>query len=704
MTVQKKKKKPENESRALELLKAAAAGVADKRLLAALSLYVLVCALIISTRIGGFQYFEGEIADVDIVSSRTLEFEDTLATSEEREKASEDVGRYFTVNESFRGDITEIFRQVLEQRGATAESGVSPATALKELGLQRETIKTLLTLTKDEPTRLRLKAMAVANHIELEKVYDDEEIAGLDQDLLKAAEEEEVDKTLIGAVVDIVATTVRKNLSEDVHERESRLEEAYQNLEPIVRRVKAGEVIVRRGDPITRHHLETMRALGLSVQRDTAWHIAGFMLIILFAFIFAGVYIKSFAPDVYRSNKKMYIFCILILLFSSTAVLIEQVDVFSPFLFSAPTAAITILISVLIRPVIALFAVPVLTIALAISLGFSIDHFMVAMVSCMASYYFSVRHRDKDSLMKSGIAVSIGNMAAILALAMIRNYSAQEAFRSIVIIGGINGILAAVVATGSLPAFEMIFNITTPHRLLELSNPDEPLLKKMLINAPGTYYHSFFVGNLAESLADSIGANALLVRIACYYHDVGKLKRPYFFTENQIHAETQLPEMTPTLNSLVISAHLKDGVEMAKEHGLPDEIVDIIAQHHGTMLISYFHRQAKAAADGEQVSEERFRYPGPKPQTVEAAIVMLADSCEAAVRSLKTPTPKQIENMVNTIVKERVVDGQFQECNITLKQIDSLRLNLIRTLANIYHTRMEYPDLEEVKGQKAGAK
>lgn len=705
MTVQKKKKKPGDENRALELLRAASAGVADKRLLAALALYALVCAMIISTRIGGFQYFEGEIADVDIVSSRTLEFEDTVATSEEHNKVEEAVGRFYAVNEAFRGDITEIFRLVLEQRGASREEGVSPATALTNLKLQRETIKTLLSLTKDEPTRLRLKAMAVANHIDLEKIYSSEEIAGLEQDLFKAVEEEGVDKNLAGAVVDIVATSVRKNLNEDVGARETRLEEELQNVEPIVRRVRAGEVIVRKGDPITKHHLETMRALGLGVQRDTIWHIAGFLLIILFAFIFSGIYIKSFAPEVYRSNKKMYIFCILILLDSATAVLIEKVDVFSPFLFAAPAAAITILISVLIRPVIALFAVPVITIALAISLGFSIDHFLVAMVASMAAYYFSVRHRDKDSLMKAGIAVSISNMAAILALAMIRNYSAQEALRAILIIGGINGILAAVVATGSLPAFEMIFNVTTPHRLLELSNPDEPLLKKMLINAPGTYYHSFFVGNLAESLADSIGANALLVRIACYYHDVGKLKRPYFFTENQIHAETQLPEMTPTLNSLVISAHLKDGVEMARENNLPDEIVDIIAQHHGTMLISFFHKQAKAgAAEGEVVSEERFRYPGPKPQTVEAAIVMLADSCEAAVRSLKTPTPKQIENIVNSIVRERVVDGQFQECNITLKQIDSLRINLIRTLANIYHTRMEYPDLEDMKGQKEGAR
>lgn len=708
MAVQKKKKKTgssSDENQAMKLLLEAVRGLADRRLLASLVLYIAVCGIVITSRIGGFQYNEGDIADVDIISSRTVDFEDYAATEEERLSAEQEVGRFFTISEKFREDITEIFRLVLEQGIEGQENeAVSRATALAGLGLKRETIKTLLTLKKDEPTRLRLKAMAVASHIELERMYTDEEIANLEQEAIIAAEEEGVDENLSATVVDIVVVSARNNLNEDVEARGSRLKEARETVQPIVRRIKAGEVVVRRGDPITKHHLESMKALGIGVQRDTIWHIVGFALLILFAFIFSGIYIKTFSPDIYRSNKKMYIFCILIFLNSATAVLIEKVDVFSPFMFGAPVAAMTILISVLIRPVIALFAVPVISIALAISLGFGMDHFMVAMVSAMAAYYFSVRHRDKDSLMKAGVAVSISNMAALIALALIRNYAPQEAIRNIFVFGGLNGIVAAVVATGSLPAFEMIFNVTTPHRLLELSNPDEPLLKKMLINAPGTYYHSFFVGNLAESLADSIGANALLVRIACYYHDVGKLRRPYFFAENQIHGETHLPEMTPTMNSLVISAHLKDGVEMAKEHNLPDEIVDIISQHHGTMLISFFHKQAIAAADGEDVSEERFRYPGPKPQTVESAIVMLADSCEAAVRSLKTPTPKHIENIVNSIVRERVVDGQFQECNITLKQIDTLRINLVKTLANIYHTRMEYPDLDEMKSQKEAAR
>ena len=246
-----------------------------------------------------------------------------------------------------------------------------------------------------------------------------------------------------------------------------------------------------------------------------------------------------------------------------------------------------------------------------------------------------------------------------------------------------------------MPFFEAGFNILSTIRLIELSNPNHPLLKKILTETPGTYHHSVMVANLAESACEAIGANGLLARVGCYYHDVGKTKRPHFFIENQINNENPHDRLPPEASRDIIIAHAVDGAAELKKHKMPKEIVDIAEQHHGTTLLKYFYFKAKE--ENPETLESDFRYPGPKPQSKETVIIGLADSVEAAVRSMVNPTPDQIKTLVHNIVQDRLMDGQFNECDVTLKEIEIVKETFCETLNGIFHSRIEYPDFKQQK-------
>jgi cyclic-di-AMP phosphodiesterase PgpH len=236
-------------------------------------------------------------------------------------------------------------------------------------------------------------------------------------------------------------------------------------------------------------------------------------------------------------------------------------------------------------------------------------------------------------------------------------------------------------------------------KLIELSNPNHPLLRKILTESPGTYHHSLMVANLSEGACEAIGANGLLARVAAYYHDIGKTKRPRYFIENQIGDDNPHDHLSPQLSKNIIIAHVADGVAMLKKHKMPKEIIDIAEQHHGTTLLKYFYHKAKQQSG--YVSEEEFRYPGPKPQTKEAAIISIADSVEAAVRSLSNPSQEKIEKVVRGIIADRLQDNQFNECNITLKELELVAQSLCETLNGVFHSRIEYPEIRKEKVKQA---
>jgi len=261
----------------------------------------------------------------------------------------------------------------------------------------------------------------------------------------------------------------------------------------------------------------------------------------------------------------------------------------------------------------------------------------------------------------------------------------------IALVGGAVGV--SVVVSFLLPFCESIFGVLTDVRLLELSNRNNPLLSQLAASAPGSYNHSLLVGALAEAAAESIGANGLFCRVAAFYHDIGKMKMPEYYIENQRGGMNPHETLAPNMSSLVLASHVKEGARLAREHGLPQQIVDVIPQHHGTRVMTYFYEKAKRAAEttGAIVSPEDFRYPGPKPQTREAAIFMLSDSVEAAARTIEQPTPETFRAMIRQIAGRVALDGQFDECDLTFRDLDIICESFVRSLVSIYHHRVDYP-------------
>jgi len=677
-----------------------------RRAAIAVALYFVVCGLYLYGSFGGSAYRAGDIVESDIVSPRTMEYEDAEATEAARRAASEKIEPVYSLAPGFRSGIEDVFQRLLEtlrSRGP-AENFSRLEKELYDFGLGGDSVRALLSMDVEKAVQLWVAVSTALNRLgEMENVGSGD-IMGIAEEAGRLARQDDLDHSISSVAHDIVSVAVKSNLETDAEATENLRKEAAQSAPPVVRTIRKNEVIVRRGDPISAKHLDIMKTSGVGSGGDSWNRLAGKALLIALSFLIIGAFVKTFHPRIYRDEKKLLIFATLLALAAAWSALIIRVPSFSGYLIGVAAGTSTILMCVMLSRLMTLAAMPVFLAMTALSLEMAAEHLLVAIAASLAAYFYSVRTHDKDNLMKAGAAVSVVSMVSILIITLIKFSSAADAAINIFIFGGLNGMLSFVFAAGLMPAYEKVFNVTTPHRLLELSNPEEPLLKRLLIEAPGTYHHSILVGNLAETAAEAVGADALLVRIACYYHDIGKLKRPYFFIENRMDGLSQLTDVAPTLGALVISSHVKDGVEMARENRLPEEVIELISEHHGTCLISFFYQQARArveAGECEDVGENRFRYPGPRPSRIEGAIIMLADSCEAAVRSLKAPTPKAIESIVDNIVVSRLREGQFEQCDVTLKQIDSIRNSLLKTLAGVYHSRMEYPDLEEFKEREA---
>ncbi|MBF0386143.1 MAG: HDIG domain-containing protein, partial [Candidatus Omnitrophica bacterium] len=310
--------------------------------------------------------------------------------------------------------------------------------------------------------------------------------------------------------------------------------------------------------------------------------------------------------------------------------------------------------------------------------------------------------RTRGHLIVSGMYVSVIN---ILALLLITNnfslFADGQYLRHFLYPLLANGFICAFIVASLSKVFEFLFNVVTNYTLLELSDFNQPLLKRMILEAPGTYQHSLVVSTLAENAADIIGANSLLARVGAYYHDIGKMVKPEYFTENQIMERNRHDDIEPSMSRLVIQSHVKEGVELAKRSHLNQKIIDFITQHHGTSMMHYFYQRAlEEAPEKEGVFEDDFRYPGPKPQTKESAIILLADSAEAAVRSLDEHTPTRIEETVKKVVNNKFIDGQLDECNLTLKEINKISAAFVRNLNSIYHARVKYPDKKNGNSNK----
>jgi putative nucleotidyltransferase with HDIG domain len=411
------------------------------------------------------------------------------------------------------------------------------------------------------------------------------------------------------------------------------------------------------------------------------------------------LYLSYFYSDIYENINKLILLGIISIFVVLLAKIASQASG-----YLMPIASASMLIAISLSPNIAILLTVILSLLIGFIPGGGLNYILVSVISGIVAIYSIRKATQRSSLTRAGLIVAGVNIITISALGLINN----EGYYLILqnnLWGVLNGFLAVILTIGILPFLESYFDITTSFKLMELSNPNQPLLKKMILEAPGTYHHSIVVGNLSETAAEEIGGNGLLARVGAIYHDIGKIKRPYFFTENQEAYKNIHDEMEPSLSALVIASHVKEGIELAKKNKLPKDIIDIIAQHHGTNLITYFfHRALKEnGSANDAVAEENYRYSGPKPQTKETGIILLADSLEAATRSLTNPTATRIKTLVKEIIQKNLDNGQLEECDLTLKDLDKIGDSFSRILTGMFHSRVEYPDedlINKIKEEK----
>ena len=664
--------------------------------------FVLTMSVIISSQNFFFQrIIENGISKKDVIAQKTITVIDTKRTEQHKKEVSQGIEPILTQTED----------NFIKENLDTLENSINKIRE-KDISIQTksEELKILFDIQNKQKKDYLINYLLWADGSELQSVFNKTKWT-LDNILLSGISESDIQKNKIQAII-------QKNISSSVPKNQSAImsilleqvivpnlvvdematEIAKRNAQSAVRpyevTFKKGEKIVFEGEPVTQLKKDALRKAGYNFfELNYIGFLGIFLLITLSSLIFLQ-YEKSFEKKYVESNH-LKITAILSLITALIAVVLPTG--FSPYILPMP--AFIIITAIFTNPRIAFFAATLLLGGLTIGLYYRIE-FVTAFIllNTVAMITVSkINYSKRFDLIFAGIQISGAGLIIVLCIYMLDkllvDVDGMLILRDALLIF-INGILSGIVALGTLPLLEKMFNITTPYSLAELADHNQPLLKRLQFEAPGTYHHSLMVANLSEAAAEAIGANPILARVGAFYHDIGKLKRPLFFVENQSYFGIENPhtKLNPRLSKMVITSHPKDGVDIAKEYKLPAVIQNFILQHHGDGLASYFYNQAIIEEGAENVKEEQFRYVGPKPNMKETAILMIADAVESAVRSLKSPTNEEIEAVIEKIVQERLKDGQFSDSPLTLKDIKIIKTTFNRILRGMQHNRIKYQE------------
>jgi cyclic-di-AMP phosphodiesterase PgpH len=663
---------------------------------------------------------EGEVVPRDIVAPETMEFVDEKATEKLKEEAAREIREVYNLNlssiESVEEELDGFFSDIKQLRSDyDVNSGNAvldtPGKDLSDdilLEADLLKIKEKYSSEFEDETSLNLIKMDQSSLEEIEQNIR-LSIRKIMQQGIKEEDIEEAKKQIVREISDrstnpysaTIATEIGKmflkpSLFLDVEATEAKKQEAIEAVRNVKNIILKDQIIVRKGEIVTSAHIEKLTVLGLQNPDLHLQNILGLFLInSLFVFLL-GFYIHIFHIKIYDDINKLILLGII---YVSMVFIAKIAGEISGYLI--PVAFASMLVAITLDSRLALW----MTFIISINIGFifwgETNYMIVALAGGLISVFSIRKATQRSSLTRAGLFIVIINILSISALGLIHRSSSQVILENNMW-GILNGFLSAILTIGVLPFLESMFDITSSFKLMELSNPNQPLLKQLLVEAPGTYHHSVVVGNLAEAAAEEVGANSLLARVGAYYHDIGKLKRPYFFAENQEAYKNTHDDMEPSLSALVIASHVKDGVEMAKKYRLPKVIIEIINQHHGTGLISYFFHRALQSNETKSnvVNEENYRYSGPKPKTKEGGIILLADMLEAEARTLNSPTSSRIKSLTQNVVNRNLENGQLDDCNLTLKDLNKIKDVFSRILTGMFHNRIEYPDEELINKLK----
>jgi hypothetical protein len=419
-----------------------------------------------------------------------------------------------------------------------------------------------------------------------------------------------------------------------------------------------------------------------------------------------AAYIAKYQPKVVKKHPRAVAIVALLLSMLLMAQL-AGIGTNPLFVFGvAPTILVAMILTIAYDQRFAMGVATLHAVLVTIALGQGLSFFVILFAGVMTCCYLLDDIRTRSKLIEVGGATALAMMAATFASGLINMDPVQWFIVKNCLYTGAAGIATGFVVLGILPFIEKAFRITTSMTLLELADASHPLLRRLAIEAPGTYNHSLQVATIAETCAEAIHANSLLCRVAAYYHDVGKINKPDYFCENQVDGVNRHMNLSPSVSLLIIIGHVKDGVELAKEYNLPTSIMPFIQQHHGTTLVEFFYHQAvtkkdQVAPDQPAISEVQYRYPGPRPRTREIAIVMVADAVESATRAMQDPSAGRIEALVHDIVMKRLLDGQFDDCDLSMREIQQIERSCVKSLLSIYHGRIAYPSSATIQGAPA---
>ncbi len=661
--------------------------------------FALFMTLIIASQNFLFQQVvENGISRKDIIAEKNITVEDTKRTEQLRKEVAQKIEPILTVTQDdyIRNNLSSLQNSILKIR----QKSTSTEIKREELGLlfdtddtKREFIISYLLKTPEEDLKSlfdksRLTLINVLNAGVSEKDFD--------KHILKKIIAKHVAVGLSRSQTTVITMLLEQvlvpNLVVDEFATDIARKNAQNAVKPYEVTFKKGDKILFEGEPVTKLKRDALRQAGYNLVELNINGLLGIFFIIVFATFTFLMYQKTFEKTGINSNQ-LYIIALLSVIISCITVALPTG--FSPYIIPFP--AYIIIISIFTNARLAFVSSTLLLCVITLGLHYDVQFLtsFTILNTIIAIFMAKVNFTRRFDLIKTGLYAALAGTLFVSSVYMLEKFLID--IENIVILRDalfifVNCVLSSMIALGLLPLLEKLFKFVTPYGLAELADHNQPVLKRLQMEAPGTYHHSLMVSNLCEAAAEAIGANPILAKVGAYYHDIGKLKRPFFFVENQSSFGIENPhkKLNSRLSKMVVTSHTKDGVEIAKEYHLPPIINDFILQHHGESLASYFYNQAILEEGAENVKEEQFRYSGPKPKTKEAAILMIADAVEAAVRATKANSAEEIESVINKIIDERINDNQLSDCPLTLADLKTIATTFSRILRGTQHDRIKY--------------
>ncbi len=670
------------------------------------AVYLLTFTVLITTIIASQNFFfqsiiENGISKKDIIAQKTLTVEDVKRTEQHKREVAQKVDPILVPAEDdfIKTNLETLQNSILQirKKTTTEQEKVDELNILFDLsGNPRKDFIIDFLLNVDEPSLREAfdkASVSLVNILQVgisEKDYEKDNIQTLIQSNLVS----NVSKRQVSVITAMLEQVIVPNLVVDDAATEIAKMNAQDSVKPYKVTFQKGEKIVFEGEPVTRLKRDALREAGYNVY-ELNWQgiLSVYVLVLLLTLIFIAylkVFEKSFLEPRYLSLTAM-----LIALTCFFAVVLPTG--FSPYVLPIP--GVVIISAIFLSPRISFLISSLLLVILTVGLQYESQFIIVFIVLSLIGMITisKIRYTRRFDLIKVGFNLGVAGVLIMLSLYFIDkcliDVSNNLILRNCIYIFA-NSLLSSIIVLGASPLLESSFHIITPYGLAEFGDHNQPLLKRLQMEAPGTYHHSLMVSTLCEAAAEAIGANPILARVGAFYHDIGKLKRPLFFVENQSYFSIENPhnKLNPRLSKMVITAHPKDGVELAKKNGLPSIINDFILQHHGEGIAKYFYNQAVIEEGAENVKEEQFRYTGPKPNRKETAILMIADAVESAVRAMKGATAEEIENIIDKIIVERLNDGQLADSPLTLNDLKVIAQTFSRVLRGMQHNRIKYQE------------